>query len=205
MKYQEFRDCFVKFGCVSIELIASFYTVFDRHNLKRWTDQGYLLKLRRGLYAFSDWRDTGGVGEALASRIYAPSYLSCEWVLARNGLIPESVVQYTSVTTLKTMNFRNDFGEYSYRTIKPSAYFGFESRPLAKDLNGFVATPTKALLDLLYLNSFYDSEGEMEELRLDRDVLKETVRGDELSALARYYGCWALEHRVALLKKVYQL
>ena len=89
MKYQEFRDRFFKFGCVSIELIAAFYSVFDRHNLKRWTDSGYLIKLKRGLYAFSDWQQTAGIGEAMASRIYAPSYLSCEWVLARAGLIPE--------------------------------------------------------------------------------------------------------------------
>ena len=205
MKYQEFRDRFYKFGCVSIELIASFYTVFDRHNLKRWTDNGYLIKLRRGLYAFSDWRETAGIGEAMAMHIYAPSYLSCEWVLARAGLIPESVVQFTSVTTLKTSKFSNVFGDYSYRTIKPQAFWGYESKPLAGDLQGQVATPAKALLDLLYLNSFYNTADEMEELRLDREVLEETIQGQKLSDFAPYYECQALVDRVALLRKVYAI
>ena len=205
MKYQEFRDRFFKFGCVSIELIAAFYSVFDRHNLKRWTDSGYLIKLKRGLYAFSDWRQTAGIGEAMASRIYAPSYLSCEWVLARAGLIPESVVQFTSVTTLKTAKFSNVFGDYSYRTIKPQVFWGYESRPLASGLQGLVATPAKALLDLLYLNSFYNTAEEMEELRLDREVLSETIQGQELSDLAPYYECQALVDRVALLRKVYEI
>lgn len=203
MKFQEFRNRFWKFGCVSVELIAAFYSVFDRHNLKRWTDSGYLTKLRRGLYAFADWRETTGVGEAMASRIYAPSYLSCEWVLARAGLIPESVVQYTSVTTLKTATFTNEFGEYSYRTIKPQTFWGFESIPLANGLQGLIATPAKALLDFLYLNPFYNTADEMEELRLDREVLAETIIGKELSDLSVYYSCKAFEDRVALLRKVY--
>lgn len=205
MKYQEFRDRFWKFGCVSIEQIASFCDVFDRHNLKRWTDCGYLMKLRRGLYAFSDWREVAGFGESMASHIYAPSYLSCEWVLARAGLIPESVIQFTSVTTQKTLSFKNALGEYSYRTIKPQAFFGYESCPLANGLFGLVATPTKALLDILYLNSFYDTPEEVEELRLDREMLAETVSGDELLELSRYYDCQALVNRVLLIRKVYSI
>jgi len=205
MKYQEFRNRFHPFGCVSTEQIASFYAVFDRHNLRRWVESDYLLKLRRGLYVFSDWRREPGTGEAMAARIYAPSYLSCEWVLARVGLIPESVVQFTSVTTLKTASFSNALGDYSYRTIKPEVFWGFESVLLAKDLHGLVARPVKALLDLLYLNGFYDSDEEMENLRLDREVLTETIAGDELANLAARYGSQALMDRVACLRKVYAI
>ena len=36
-----------------------------------------------------------------------------------------------------------------------------------------IATPEKALLDLLYLYSFYDSINELEELRLDEEYMLE--------------------------------
>ena len=45
----------------------------------------------------------------------------------------------------------------------------------------------------------------MEELRLDREVLSETIQGQELSDLAPYYECQALVDRVSLLRKVYEI
>jgi len=90
-------------------------------------------------------------------------------------LIPESVVQITSVTSLKTASFANDFGEYSFKSVKSDLMFGYFRRPIAGDRAVPYATGEKALLDLLYLYPFYNTASELLELRLDPDILRENL------------------------------
>ncbi len=67
------------------------------------------------------------------------------------------------------------------------------------------ATPEKALLDLLYLYPFYDSEQELEELRLDEDYLHDDLNKDLLIEYCAKFQSKALDHRVKLLFKTYDL
>jgi len=48
--------------------------------------------------------------------------------------------------------------------------FGYERKPMV-DRSILFAFPEKALLDLLYLYPFYNTEAEIENLRLDNDYL----------------------------------
>ena len=137
--------------------------------------------------------------------MYSPSYLSCEYVMARAGLIPESVVQFTSVTSLKTASFKNDFGEFSYRSVKPELMFGYGVEHVGDGLPVHVATPAKALCDFLYLNSQYDTQEEIEALRLDADVLEEISRDSALDGVADRFGSRALVRRIKLVKEVYAI
>ena len=102
-----------------------------------------------------------------ANVIYKPSYISLHTALSFYGIIPEAVPQITSVTTLKTIRFSNDFGEYSYKNIKPEMMFGYDLMEMEGGRRIMFATPEKALADMLYLYPFYDTEREIEELRLD--------------------------------------
>jgi hypothetical protein len=54
--------------------------------------------------------------------------------LAFYGIIPEAVVQVTSVTSLKTASFRNEFGEYSYKNVKENLMFGYELKQKIKTI-----------------------------------------------------------------------
>jgi hypothetical protein len=81
-------------------------------------------------------------------------------------MIPEAVVQITNVTTLKTASFANDFANTLIKNVKENLLFGYELKPMADNRTIQFATPEKALLELLYLYPFYDSEQELEELRL---------------------------------------
>ncbi len=117
-------------------------------------------------------------------RIYNPSYISLHSALAFYGLIPEAVVQITSVTSLKTDVFKNGFGEYSYKSVREGLMFGYVPLPLADGRTTAYATREKALLDLLYLYPFYDTERELSELRLDGDVLNEDLNRAEWESLA---------------------
>jgi hypothetical protein len=90
-------------------------------------------------------------------------------------MIPEAVVQITSVTSLKTASFINSITDYSYKSVKENLMFGYELKPMADNRTIQFATPEKALLDLLYLYPFYNSEQELDELRLDEDYLNDDL------------------------------
>ena len=128
MNYITFRERFHDYACVSTEQVLAAFPNFDRGNYLTWLGKGYIKRLRRSWYAFADVANKPGISEYFAGKIYSPSYLSCEHVMARTGLIPESVVQFTSVTSLKTASFKNDFGEFSYRSVKPELMFGVAGR-----------------------------------------------------------------------------
>jgi len=53
--------------------------------------------------------------------------------------------------------------------------FGYELKEMDEYRRLMFATPEKALLDLLYLYPFYNSEKEMEELRIDEYYLREDL------------------------------
>ncbi|MDD3063465.1 MAG: hypothetical protein PHX50_11670 [Massilibacteroides sp.] len=109
------------------------------------------------------------------------------------------------MTTLKTASFANDFGEYSYKNVKENLMFGYELKLMADNRTIQFATPEKALLDLLYLYPFYNSEQELEELRLDEDYMQGDLNKDLLMDYCDKFQSKALSHRVKLLLKTYQL
>jgi hypothetical protein len=120
-------------------------------------------------------------------------------------MIPESIIQITSVTSLKTAAFCNEFGEYSYKSVRADIMFGYTPRPLADDRIIHFATREKALLDLLYLYPFYNTEEEIINLRLDRDILHDDLNLSKLNSFANQFHSTALEQRLQLLLRVYDL
>jgi len=205
MRWIEFRDKLFDLGCFSIHQVYAWQPGFDRNNFVRWTRKGYLVRLRRGWYAFPEYLGKPDVAAYFAGRIYKPSYVSLHSALSFYGLIPESVVQITSVTSLKTASFENSFGEYSYKSVRHDLMFGFVQRPLDDGRTTAYATREKALLDLLYLYPFYSTESELVDLRLDSDVLHEDLDRAEWESLGARFRCAALEKRMRLLTKVYDL
>lgn len=192
-------------GCFNINQIYAVMPRFERNNLTNWVKKGYLLRLCRGLYTFSDYRRINGMSEYFAGQIYKPSYISLHYALSRYGLIPESVVQITSVTSLKTVGFKNSFGEYSYKSLKQQLMFGYVIKQLTSPWSVFFATPEKALLDLLYLYPFYNSTDEIANLRLDDEVLQTTFSLERFIEMLQRFQNKALEHRVKLVREVYGL
>jgi hypothetical protein len=120
-------------------------------------------------------------------------------------MIPEAVVQITSVASLKTASFSNEFGEYSYKNVKENLMFGYELKPMTDNRTIQFATPEKALLDLLYLYPFYDNEQELEELRLDEDYLQDDLNKVLLMDYCAKFLSKVLDYRVKLLFKTYNL
>jgi predicted transcriptional regulator of viral defense system len=192
-------------GCFSIHQVYAWQPGFDRNNFVRWTRKGYLVRLRQGIYAFPEYRGKPDMAAYFASRIYNPSYISLHSALSFYGLIPESVVQITSITSLKTAVFKNVFGEYSYKSIRNDLMFGYVARPIGDGRAIPYATREKALLDLLYLYPFYNTEQELIELRLDGDVLREDLSRTAWKSLMERFRSDALGNRARLLCQVYGL
>ena len=205
MNFLTFKERMFELACFSIYQVLAWQPDFDRNNLTRWVKKGYLLKLRQGYYAFPEYKSNPDYALYMANRIYKPSYISLHTALSFYGMIPEAVVQITSVTSLKTASFTNDFGEYTYSNVKESLMFGYDLKPMSESRVLQFAKPEKALLDLLYLYPFYDSEQELEELRLDEDYMSEDLDTVLLQDYVPRFENKSLEKRVKLLLETYGL
>jgi predicted transcriptional regulator of viral defense system len=192
-------------ACFNIYQIYAIEPNFNRNNLTRWINKGYLLRLRRGLFTFPEYKAKPQYVYYFANRIYSPSYVSLHSALSFYGMIPEAVVQITSVTSLKTAYYKNDFGEYSYKSLKKELMFGYELKSVSDTCSMQFAMPEKALLDLLYLYPFYNSESEFENLRLDEAYLHDDLKKDLIMEYSSKFESKVLDKRIKLLFKVYDL
>jgi predicted transcriptional regulator of viral defense system len=205
MNFIEFRKKMFDLACFNINQIYAWEPDFNRNNLTRWINKGLVIRLRQGYYTFTEYLGKSDYPFYFANRIYRPSYISLHSALAFYGLIPEAVVQITSVTSLKTADFSNTSGTYSYHSVKEKLMFGYDLKPIADGHTVAIATPEKALLDLLYLYPFYDSEEELQELRLNESDINEDLNIERLKEFVIRFGNNALENRVKKLIKTYGL
>lgn len=138
-----------------------------RHQAQRqlsdWTQAQKIIQLRRGVYTFPDQNPHPFI---VANYLVPGSYVSLQMALAYYHLIPEHAAVVTSVTTQRPSKFKNKFGRFSYRHINTSLFYGIEYRLLVNDEYAYVATPGKALLDLIHLRPQGDSAAYIESLRL---------------------------------------
>jgi len=205
MNFHEFRKKMFILGYFTPNQVYAWHPEFDKNNLVRWEKKGLLVKLRNGHYSFPEFLGEKSFSLFIANRIYRPSYISLHTALSFYGLIPESVVQITSVSTLKTATFQNPFGTYSYQTVQPRFMFGFEVRPLPDGRSLLFARPEKALFDLLYLYPFYNTGQELAALRIDPDLIHDDFDiGLFRSYIARIQSK-TMERRSELFLKVYGL
>ncbi|MBR6062862.1 MAG: hypothetical protein IKP54_01685 [Bacteroidales bacterium] len=204
MNYLEFREQWHAVGCFNIYQIRAWRPDFDRINLFHWVKKGYLSKLRQDWYAFSDLKGNPETARYVAQRIYTPSYISLHTALSFYGIIPEAVTVVTSVTSNRPTTYSNEFGEFSYQTVKPALFFGYKSMPLSPHGGYLLAFPEKAILDLLYLYPQYNTEEALLDLRFDDYWMQEELDCDKLLAFSAQSGVKALQSRVKLLLKTYR-
>ncbi len=205
MSFIEFRNKLLPLACFTTNQVYASYPGFDRNNLVRWVRKGYLIRLRQGYYTFPEYKESKDFTLYFSNIIYKPSYISLQTALSFYGIIPEAVPEITSVTTLKTKTFSNDLGVYSYKNIKPDMMFGYDLREMEGGRRIMFATPEKSLADLLYLYPFYNTECELEELRLDESYMEDDFNTDRLMEFSYRIGSKALTNRIDKLRKVYNL
>ena len=116
-----------------------------RVRLNYYVRKGDLYRIRRGLYAKSKEYNK----LELATRVFTPSYVSFETVLAKEGLIFQYQTQVT-VASYLTRNITIDEQVYNYRRLKNTILTN--SMGIEHMGETSVATKERAFLDTLYIN-----------------------------------------------------
>ena len=138
-----------------------------RRQLSRWAAAGKILQLRRGLYALlAPYQKVKPHPFVVANHLMPASYVSAESALAYYGMIPEHVPLTVSVTTGRPGQRQTPLGSFDHRHVGPALFWGFEAREVAVGQQAYVATPEKALLDLVHLTAGGGSEEHLRGLRL---------------------------------------
>ena len=135
--------------------------------LSRWTAEGKIVQLRRGLYMLaSDHQRHAPHRFTIANLIQKGSYVSLQSALAFFSMIPERVPVATSVTTGRPRFLETGAGSYQFRHIQPELFFGYQATDLGDGSSAFLAFPEKALLDLIHLTPRSADPVFLRELRL---------------------------------------
>ena len=205
MTYIQFYNEWHRLACFSVSQVRAIYPDFHRGNFVQWQQAGYIVSLRQGWYAFADYLQQPDYARYFAGKICAPSYISLHTALSFYGIIPEAVVEITSVTTQKTCRYENAFGQFSYQTIRPRLFWGFEPKTMRDGKQYMMATPEKAIIDLLYLYPQYSTLEELRELRFDEDWMRDELNKERLMEYTERIGSPALTKRIKLLLKAYEI
>ena len=171
-----------------------------RLQLSRWVKSGRLLQLRRGLYSLAPmWRKVEPHPFLVANRLQPGSFVSLQSALAFHGVIPEHVPVVTSVGPGRPETVHNPLGAFQFNHLAGSLFFGYSRMEVATRQFAFVASPEKALLDLIHLTPGADSENYLRELRLQNPEAMDLSTLDEL---ARRSGKAKLLRAARLVKQL---
>jgi predicted transcriptional regulator of viral defense system len=174
MNFIKLRDSLKEFTVFSLHDILQIDQGFHRRRLNEWQSKGYIKKVIKGFYVFSDLVLSENVLFEISNKIYKPSYISLESALSYYHLIPESVYGITSISTRRTYKFTSSMTEFGYRTVRPDLYFGYIVQ--AYNQKAFkIARPEKAVIDYFYLNPHLKNENDFESLRINTEQFFEIV------------------------------
>jgi predicted transcriptional regulator of viral defense system len=180
-----------------------------RKQLSRWVAAGKIIQLRRGLYALAaPYRKATAHPFLIANRMQRGSYVSLQSALGYYDMIPEAVPTVTSVTTGRPAVYQTLLGTFLFRHVQMGWFRAYTRLDLGNQQTAFIATPEKALLDLIYLTPGGATREYLEELRLQS---LDQLSLDKLSQLAQELGGPKLAQAVKIvaelinIEKEYQL
>jgi hypothetical protein len=180
-----------------------------RAKLTRLLEAGALIRVTKGLYIFAPlFRKTPLSLPMIANKIYGPSYVSLEWALAYYGLIPEGVVEVTSVTIKSSKIYKTPLGCFSYAHLHPKAYsLGITLVQQGNQGMALLATAEKALTDELVLR-----RGKVQSQKVIKEILLEDLRieekdltklkVDQIRAIYDAHPHSAIQHLITFLERL---
>lgn len=135
--------------------LAVLWRISDRNTLyttiKRYVQRGILIKVIKGLYSTLpvDQIDKYALGTAL---IHKFCYVSCETVLALEGVINQEIIPTTFVSSV-SLKIEFNGMEFVYRKLKPEILFNSDG--VEKKDGYFMANKKRAISDMIYFNPRY--------------------------------------------------
>ncbi len=142
--------------------------------------RGDLVQLRRGLYLLGAELRGGPVSLPLvANALFGPSYVSLDFALGWHGLIPEGVVEVSSVTPRRSREYATPVGRFSYTHLSLPVYgMGVRMEETPEGASFLMAGPEKALCDKVLLTRNLNAVGVasmqaylLEDLRMEPQAL----------------------------------
>ncbi len=195
MRFIQFKESLGDYTIFSLNDIYKSDPGFHRRRLNEWQNKGYIKKIVKGYYIFSDLKINENVLFEIANRIFNPSCISLESALSYYNLIPETVYSVTSVTSIKTREYKTSIANFKYRKMKPSLLFGME---LIRYNNKVFKTASieKAVLDFFYFHPEYKDINAFESLRFNKDIFKSKADEGTLLNFLKNFKNRSLEIRI---------
>ena len=163
--------------------------------ISRFLKYKEIIWLNKGLYVSTDFfeKNKNDISYSfyLANIVRNPSYVSSWAALQYYNLATEAVHSITSVSLKATRNFETKAGNFSYQSIKKDLFSDFSLTKGKFDF--FIASPAKALFDLLYFRThqFRGTKSEdiktlVEELRIDIDEMDKSEQEKFYTMIKKY-------------------
>ena len=116
--------------------------------LKRYAQQGLITRIYKGLYSLKPLDQLNPIVVGIKA-LHSYSYISTETVLAQAGIIQQHI-PYITLVSSTSKHF--SIGDYSYRSRKLADKFLYQEIGIEKIDGIKIATPERAVADLLYFN-----------------------------------------------------
>ena len=173
-----------------IPMLGDYTNPFDF--IARLVKKGELIRLKNGFFVIAEKiKDLPVPYEQIGNLLYGPSYISFEWALSYYKMIPEGVYVVTSTSAAKSKNFSTPLGIFDYVYLNHHRYaIGIDQKENAGG-NFLIATPEKALADLVHFKSKNLKSKDLltdliEGRRIDEDLLKALNKNHLLEIAERY-------------------
>jgi len=186
--FNQFRRVLYVFPCFSLNDIYKHFSNFDNKRLVEWQKKGYLKKVRNGFYTWDDFQDEIINWWSISHKCYKPSYISLESALSFYGFIPEGVFSITGISTAKTFSFEHASLKFNYRHLKDQLFWGYEVFKASNGLPYCMATPEKAILDILYLNQSISTFVDFDEMRFNKDEINKKINKNTFKQYILLFG-----------------
>lgn len=167
---------------VSTATVASLFPdiVAKSNKVSELEKAGEIIRLKRGLYVANPEESGRQLSLPLiANHLYAPSYVSMLSALRFYGLTPETVYTSQSMTLKHSRSFDTPIGRFAYTAISREAFPVGLIQARDGDAVFIIATPEKALCDLIAcspsVNLRYKKEAESyltDDIRLDMEAFR---------------------------------
>lgn len=162
--------------------------------ISRMVKKGELIRLKNGFFVIAAKLDNVPVPyEQIGNLLYGPSYISFEWALSHYGMIPEGVYVVTSASATRSKSFKTPLGTFDYVYLNHSRYtVGVDQKENSAG-RYLIATPEKALADLVHLKSKHLSTKDLlvdliEGRRMDESHLKNLDKKHLLEIAEAYHS-----------------
>jgi predicted transcriptional regulator of viral defense system len=201
MNFIEFKNKFKEAVLLSKKEIWLNFPKFYDKNLIYWQSKGYIKKVIRGFYLFTDTELNERNLYFISNNIYFPSYIWTYQALNYYGFIPEQVFQITAITTKKTNEFKTIGHTFLYQTVSKKLFWWYEIQKIWKT-SFYISDVEKTILDFFYLNKRYKDEEDILWLRFNFDILQEKIDEKKLLRYLKIFNNKTLEKIIFIFLKL---